>query len=212
MPVYIVRESVWVSRVSLNIVSRVSPVPLVPISLRTIFPIFVFRTLQWRVHGPTSFSLTRYLLYLLPLNAIPMDARFDVLELSRFLTELSVMDFFFVPYRPSVVALAALLNAMEDIPTVPNSAGLALTAQIKQCTSMDSYSMEVNECRARLRVHYQQGGYSRPVHAVVPAQEDRDTTISPVCVNHGIVGYQHETVSKDIRASKNSGSHNYVSY
>ena len=169
-----------------------------------------FRTLKWRVHGPTAFSFTRYLLYLLPFSAIPTDARFDVLELSRFLTELSVMDFFFVSYSPSVVALAALLNAMEDIPAVPYSAGQVLTAQIKQCTSMDSYSIEVNECRARLRVHYQHG--YRPTPAVVPAQEDRDTTIYPVCVTHGVVGFQHETAYKDTVTTKSRSSHNYVRY
>lgn len=139
-----------------------------------------------------------------------MDGRFEILEQSRFLAELSVMDYFFVPYRPSVVALAALLNAMEGIPSIPYSAPMMLMAQINHSTSMDPYAMEVNECRTRLRVHYQVGGYSRPAQAAfVP--EDRDTTISPVSVAHGMVGYQQQPVSRDRRGSKCS-SQKHMNY
>ena len=135
--------------------------------------------MKWQVHPPTSLLFTRYLLCLLPVSAMPLTCRHDTLELSRFLTELSVMDYFFVSYLPSTVALAALLNAMENIPGVPYAAQLNLVAHVYHHGGMNPYSKEVNECRDRLRLHYQKGGYTPSGH-VIP--ENRDTAVSPVCV------------------------------
>ena len=129
-----------------------------------------------------------------------MDARHDILELSRFLTELSTMDYFFVLHRPSTVALAALLNAMENIPSVPFAAQLTLAAQIKHTTTMNPYAREVHECRARLRVHYQQGGYGRPNGA--PAEESRDSSISPVCVTYGVAEYHKGTSATPLQTEE----------
>lgn len=166
--------------------------PHVPhISVMPPFLNIVLRTLKWNVHPPTSLCFTRYLLYLLPYSSITLDARHATLELSRFLTELSVMDFFFVPYRASTVALAAILNSMDSIPTVPPSAQLMFAANIQHATNMNPHSLEVNECRARLRLHYQQGGYAPPAQI---ENEIRDTSISPVCVTQGITEYHDKQV------------------
>jgi hypothetical protein len=114
-----------------------------------------------------------------------MDARHDVLELSRFLTELSVIDYYFVVHRPSSVALAALLNAMEGVPGISQDAINGLLGEMKRSTKLDVSAQDVLECRERLRLLYSQGGYSPPE----PRSETRTEMISPVCVSYGCNGY-----------------------
>jgi hypothetical protein len=120
-------------------------------------------------------------MFLLPYSSISMDARHDVLELSRFLTELSVIDYYFVVHRPSSVALAALLNAMEGVPSVSNAAINGLLDELKRSTKLDVSAPDVLECRDRLQLLYSQGGYSPPE----PRSETRTEMISPVCVSYG---------------------------
>lgn len=111
------------------------------------------------------------------------------------------MDYFFVLHRPSTVALAAILNAMEDIPSIPYSAQLMLAAQIKHSTSMNPYSVEVHQCRARLRVHYDHGGYAGPSN-IATSPENRDSSISPVCVTHGVAEYYHGVASTKVQSEE----------
>jgi hypothetical protein len=140
-----------------------------------------------------------------------MDARHDVLELSRFLTELSVIDYYFVVHRPSSVALAALLNAMEGVPGVSQDAIYGLLGEMKRNTKLDVSAPDVLECRERLRLLYSQGGYSPPE----PRSETRTEMISPVCVSYGCNGYpqasfQDERVSDQepkLADATNAGAH-----
>ena len=118
------------------------------------------------------------------------------------------MDYFFVSHRPSTVALAAILNAMEDIPSVPYSTQLILAAHIKNSTTMNPYSSEVNECRTRLRLHYQQGGYGRPNSSAAP--ENRDSSISPVCVTHGVAEYYCGAASPPLHHDEKKAQANYA--
>ena len=116
-----------------------------------------------------------------------MDVRHDTLELARFLSELSVIDYYFVTYKPSSVALAALLNAMESIPGVSEEAQLDFERELQRVPGLDPKRQEVEFCRNRLRLLYAQGGYSRPE---VEGAEARGETISPVCVSYGCSAQQ----------------------
>lgn len=144
-----------------------------------IFPLF-FRALSWQVHPPTAYCFGKHMLYLLPCTVVSMDDRHAILELARFLTELSVIDYFFVIHKPSVVALASILNAMENI----SSARHALTSfcnEIKKNTPLDPSHSDVLDCCTRLRLLYAQGGYA---HAATERTEFRSETVSPVCVTY----------------------------
>ena len=113
-----------------------------------------------------------------------MDVRYDILELTRFLTELSVIDYYFVGQRPSAVALAALLNAMTLMPAVSDAAVDDLKHELKRLPALDPSSSEVEGCRSRLRVLYEQGAYER--HETLADTEPRHDTNSPVCVSYGV--------------------------
>lgn len=110
-----------------------------------------------------------------------IDDRHAVYELARFMTELSVIDYFFVIHRPSVIAFASVLNAMEEIPAA--SQGIpSFASEIQKNTPLDANAQEVRECRKRLRLLYAQGGYSRPL---ADTADQRDESISPVSVAYG---------------------------
>lgn len=113
-----------------------------------------------------------------------MDVRYDILELTRFLTELSVIDYYFVGQRHSAVALAALFNAMEAIPGVSESAIYDLKRELRRLPSLDPSQADVEDCARRLRVLYAQGGYERPETST--GAETRNDSVSPVCVSYGI--------------------------
>jgi Cyclin, C-terminal domain len=110
-----------------------------------------------------------------------MDDRHAILELARFLTELSVIDYFFVIHKPSVVAFAAILNAMEDVPGARTAISIFCN-EIKKNTPLDPSHPDVAECRTRLRLLYAQGGYA---NAVSERSDLRTESVSPVCVSYG---------------------------
>lgn len=142
------------------------------------------RALSWQVHPPTAYCFAKHILFLLPYASVSMDVRHDILELARFLTELSVIDYYFVVHRPSLVALAALLNAMDTVPGVTSKARLELLQELGRVKGLDPSHAQVEECRNRLRLLYAQGGYSRP-DEMSRSGENRTETVSPVCVTYG---------------------------
>jgi hypothetical protein len=120
---------------------------------------------------------------MLPVNAsLNASFRLDVLELARFLTELSVIDYFFVTSKTSSVALAALLNAMELLqlgPFIPE-----FLDQLTLLDGLDSTSEEVKECRIRLEDLYLQGGYAQTSSDLgVQHSDTRTDNVSPVCAS-----------------------------
>lgn len=145
------------------------------------------RALAWKVHPPTAFCFGKHLLVLLPNSIVKMNDQHAILELARFLTELSVIDYFFVVHKPSVVAFSALLTAMEEIPSV-RFAVPTFCVQVMNSIGLDALSEEVMECCGRLRLLYAQGGYANPGGS----QDTRGQSISPVCVSYGVKNCRDE--------------------
>ncbi|KAG7361967.1 cyclin-like protein [Nitzschia inconspicua] len=158
----------------------------------------ILRSLSWKLHPPTSYCFCKHILFLLPQSAVPMETRYEILELARFLTELSVIDYYFVIHRSSDVALAALLNSME---AVTGSTNLSLTGFEQELAriagGLDPLKKEVLECRDRLLVLYTQGGYSRPD---IAGRETRDDTVSPVCVSFGLAQQEYPRPAAPVNA------------
>lgn len=139
----------------------------------------MLQTLGWHVHPPTSYSFVREMMPLLPLGMSPRD-RHDTNELARFLTELSVCDYWFVTKKPSSVGLASLINALElQGNKIPRNTKILLLQQLGSCGSDIIYDEEVILCYERLRDMYVAGGYSP-----IPSAEEggRIATVSPTGV------------------------------
>ncbi|GKY94207.1 hypothetical protein MPSEU_000386700 [Mayamaea pseudoterrestris] len=146
----------------------------------------ILRTLCWHMHPPTSFSFVKHMLLLLPQVSVSMETRHDVLELARFLTELSVIDYYFVMHRTSTIAVAALMIAMEELPGSSRATTNLLVSELAKISLLHGSSEELAACRGRLRLLYAQGGYSHPSAAA----EARPDTNSPVCVSYGCNPYE----------------------
>mmetsp|Transcript_9376 Transcript_9376/g.13960 ORF Transcript_9376/g.13960 Transcript_9376/m.13960 type:complete len:252 (-) Transcript_9376:12-767(-) len=75
----------------------------------------ILRALSWHVHPPTALTAVKHFMLLLPEDACHMSIFHEIKELSRFLTELSVCDYFFVKQKATTIGLAALLSSIELI-------------------------------------------------------------------------------------------------
>lgn len=146
---------------------------------------YFHRSLCWQMHPPTSFCFVKHLLLLLPQTSLSADARHDLLELARFLTELSVIDYYFVIHHSSTIALAALLNAVDEVPSASEVTADLLLASLQKVSRFPAPGEELAACRSRLRLLYAQGGYSHPT----TTPETRPETVSPVCVSYGCTPY-----------------------
>lgn len=126
------------------------------------------------MHPPTSCALYKHLVFFLPQASIRVELRHAIVELARFLTELSVIDYYFVAQRPSLIAVAALLNAMDEYAAFPVRAKHDFLRAVAKIDGMDVNSQDLCDCRDRLYRLYTQGGYNRPT--------ERPETVSPVSV------------------------------
>jgi hypothetical protein len=88
----------------------------------------------------------------------------DIVEYSRFLTELSVCDYFFVSCKPSSVGLAAVLVAMEQLDEhkYPGITSHKLLENLRTIypQEMDRIK-QIKECKGRLLGLYMAGGYDQ---------------------------------------------------
>lgn len=148
----------------------------------------ILRALHWHVHPPTSLCFIRYFMMLLPQERISPIATHEIKELSRFLTELSVCDYFFTTQKPSSIALAGILLALESVneardPLIRNR----FINQVHQIAGIYCMSEEVEVCKARLYETYYNGNLRQetPDHGMNVGTDRIETgeVISPVCVS-----------------------------
>jgi hypothetical protein len=118
----------------------------------------ILQRLQWHVHPPTPQLFVKHFLFFFS------PEEHDAHDLAQFLAELSVMDYFFVSYKPSEVAIAALLNAIEDL--LPHRfANLDLSYL---GTMFCPQSQNIHACRKRLALIYRQANDSSTTSGSAP--------------------------------------------
>jgi hypothetical protein len=109
----------------------------------------ILEALVWRVGGPTPLSYVQNLLLFLP-DTIHSAVRGTIFDYARYQTELAIADHYFVKLKPSIVGMAATLNAMEGIDSVL----LPLRFQAKFIHTVTKYTIinmeEVEEIQDRL--------------------------------------------------------------
>jgi hypothetical protein len=78
----------------------------------------ILESLSWSLHPPTAVAFSTILLdfafadRFVNMTCADID---DIQDISSFFTELALCDYFFVTMRPSAVALACILNALEGM-------------------------------------------------------------------------------------------------
>ena len=106
----------------------------------------------------------------------------EIKELSRFLTELSVCDYFFIQQSSTTVGLASLLAAIDLVEgNWKNGAFQHFLVQVGSVARCDYNSHNVMECKARLQDTYIQGGFYQQQR--LADEEKIGGEISPVCVS-----------------------------
>jgi hypothetical protein len=109
----------------------------------------ILEALVWRLGGPTPLSYVQNLLLFLP-DSIHSAVRGTIFDYARYQTELAIADHYFVKLKPSIVGMAATLNAMEGIDPVL----LPLRYQEKFIHTVTKYTIinmeEVEEIQDRL--------------------------------------------------------------
>jgi hypothetical protein len=75
----------------------------------------ILAALQWRVNPPTALSFVRQFLDLIPEETLSQDVLQTAYDITKYQTELAVNEYDFVRVKPSVVAYAALMNALESV-------------------------------------------------------------------------------------------------
>jgi hypothetical protein len=113
----------------------------------------ILQGLSWRMNGPTAHDMLHHLLMLLPDEASVDDSIASVLfDFSRFQAEIAVSDFSLAIQKPSIVALAAILNSSEGISKqlFPAHLRKEYLENITDLVGIDSFSAKLNAVRMRL--------------------------------------------------------------
>ncbi len=121
----------------------------------------MLQSLGWHLHPPTPLAFCRDFMKLVS-GDIEHGPRHDVSELARFMTELSVCDYWFATKKPSSIALASLINAIElqgYRRVDPRYKVEFLTRVVDHGIDIAS-DEEILACYERLRQMYDAGGYT----------------------------------------------------
>lgn len=115
-------------------------------------------TLSWHVHPPTPLGFVRNYMLLLEQSGCNPTVALEVKEVARFLTELSVCDYYFTTRRPSSTGLGAILVAFErfDEVTLPMHVRRTFLKLVRSMEVIDPSSEQVLECKGRLSANYLQ--------------------------------------------------------
>lgn len=115
-------------------------------------------------------------------------------EHSHFQTELSIGDCTLIPIRRSVIAVAAILNSLENLEkeSLPLNERIRYAEAISISTGIEIFSPVINTVRLRLLDSFSRSsGYSLAQAGILPIKESKQTTTngktavvdeSPVCV------------------------------
>lgn len=118
----------------------------------------MLQILEWYVHPPTPFAFCREFMRLVSGYHSPR-VRHDVNELARFMTELSACDYWFVAKKPSSIALASMINAIE-LQRLDSRHKVEFLHRVVELGFDISSDDEIIECYERLQEMYNAGGYT----------------------------------------------------
>jgi len=141
-------------------------------------------TLSWHVHPPTPLNFVRNFIHLLEQSGCAVAVAHEVKEIARFLTELSVCDYYFTTRKQSSIGLGAVLTAFGsfDEITLPLHVRRTFIDYVRSMDIIDPSSEEVQECQKCLSATYLQDlSYQQQVTVISPEINERGCD-SPDCV------------------------------
>ena len=112
----------------------------------------ILKVLNWRLCCPSSLSFQHHFLKILPssIRHYPWLMK-QIEELSNFQLDLSIGDYYFSTRKPSIIAVASLLNAMQHYGEHFNRKESSLFKKnIVSAVQINCHSKEMREVRSRL--------------------------------------------------------------
>lgn len=107
----------------------------------------IIGAIQWRMNPPTPLSFVRSLLALMPKDAMDDTARKVAVEFAKYQTELAVEESSFVSVNSSMIAFAAIANALQAVDAQVKYEYLETVSSI---AGIDISSSEFVKCQERL--------------------------------------------------------------
>jgi len=116
---------------------------------------FMIETLSWLLNPPTSSCFVGHILKLVPKSTCSSYAR-KLSALATFFTELSLCDYDFTTTKPSTIAMAAVLNAIEILSLTDFSFNHQdnFLQQVSVVLDIECDSHELVECKQKLWAVY----------------------------------------------------------
>ena len=140
----------------------------------------LIRSLRWRLNDPTPTEFVRRFVSLLPgdvesppsltsaSSSTPtstptaqqqeqaMSDEYMIMDFARFQTEISVTDYSFVATRPSLIATASVLNAVDNIEnlSLTNQQKQDFVHAVQEASEINIHSPEVRGVREKLRIRF----------------------------------------------------------
>jgi|AntRauTorckE5430_2_1112549.scaffolds.fasta_scaffold04452_4 lipoyl(octanoyl) transferase len=133
------------------------------------------------MNPPIALMQAKHLMFVLPRH---VQRKSEILEITRFLTEISVCDYFFVSQNLSTVALAALYSAFDIIGTacITEADKAYFESEVRRLTKLESVTDEVLACMARMKHSFQQSGFTLSTFDSPKGRSEDSGNASPVCV------------------------------
>ncbi|GMI17994.1 hypothetical protein TrLO_g9055 [Triparma laevis f. longispina] len=158
----------------------------------------MLRHLKWHLHPPTPPSFVRIFLQYLPRDEGDEDRIItSILELSEWNCELSVCEYYFINFKPSVVAISSILNAFDRSHTPPSGENVKkFVKSVNEVLHFPTESAEIQKCRDALMRMYDASGIEEDLKndsevAAVNAETEKVKTeekrvVSPTSVTDSI--------------------------
>lgn len=108
----------------------------------------IIKTLNWHLNPPTASAYLNIVIPMIDASAIDAQASYEILELSRYLVELSVCDSYFADKKPSSIAYASVMIAMENLSASPK------TEQRFASYNLDMSPSATEQCAERIHHVY----------------------------------------------------------
>ena len=137
----------------------------------------ILEALVWRVSGPTPLAFVLHFMMFLP-ETIHESVATAIFDYARYQTELAIADHAFVKLKPSVVGMAATLNAMEGMDTalLPVKVQSKFIRTVEKYTSMDMDEVEDTQSRlSMLLISLLSEDYTKKIDAALDDEEEEET-------------------------------------
>lgn len=157
----------------------------------------ILQALKWRVNGPTSLSFIQHFMYLIPSTVHPHVAE-TLFDYARFQTEIAVAEHCFVYLKPSEIALAAILNAIEGMDPIlfPLKTQGKFIRNIERFSEMIVDDVEIIQSRlSLLMVSTLSGDFADIIEHVVENESDSESLWDDDKFKPGSLNRRHSPVS-----------------